>query len=144
MTDIGWNDDKSSQEAKKIKRNVLLVILVISLFVLSLLSYAFYYFIYSTNHLPQGELILESHSPGGTYIIKAYRVNGGATTGYAVRAEMIKNSNGKLEGPKNMYWEYREDRAEIQWLDEDTVIINNRTLHLPGDSFDFRRKGVQE
>lgn len=87
--------------------------------------------------LPKGSLISEVQSPNGTYAIKAYITNGGATTSYAIRGELIYNNIKKK--PKNIYWNYREDKAIIEWVDDDTVIINGHELDVPNEKFDFRR-----
>ena len=90
------------------------------------------------SRLPEGELISEVQSPNGTYTVKAYLTNGGATTPYAIRGELNFNTVNKK--PKNIYWNYREDKAIIEWIDDDTVLINGHELDLPNEKFDFRRK----
>jgi len=86
--------------------------------------------------LPKGEFLVEESSPDGKFTLKAYVTNGGATTSYAVRGELVFNEkNGKT---KNIYWNYREEDAEISWVDNDTVIINNHTLNVPKEKYDFR------
>lgn len=88
--------------------------------------------------LPKGELISEVQSPNGTYTIKAYRTNGGATTAFAIRGEL--NFNNSRKRSKNIYWNYRQEEAIIQWIDDDTVIINGIKLDVPNEKFDFRTK----
>ena len=77
-------------------------------------------------------------SPAGTYTLKSYRTDGGATTSYAIRGEL--NFNAENKKPKNIYWEYRVENAEVEWLDEDTVMINGVQLDVPDEKYDFRRK----
>lgn len=43
----------------------------------------------------------------------------------------------KKQQSKNIYWN-EEETAEIEWLDDDTVTINGRVLHVPTDTYDFR------
>ena len=88
--------------------------------------------------LPTGEYLTEETSPDGTYTIRAYRNNGGATTSYSIRGELVFNKNNSKT--KNIYWNYREDTAEIEWTDNDTVIINGHTLEVPNERFDFRNQ----
>lgn len=88
------------------------------------------------NSLPKGELISQVKSPDGTYTMKAYRTNGGATVSYAIRGELNYNNIDKK--PKNIYWNYKEDKAIIEWIDEDTVVINRHELDVLKDRFDFR------
>ncbi len=89
------------------------------------------------NRLPKGELKSEVQSPDGKYSIKGYLTNGGATTSYAIRGEL--NYNNSKRRPKNIYWNYREKEAIIQWVDGNTVIINRIELNVPNEKFDFRR-----
>ena len=88
--------------------------------------------------LPTGELLSEVQSPNGTYTVKAYRTNGGATTAYAMRGEL--NFNNSTKRPENIYWNYREEKANIEWINEDTVVINGHELQVPHERFDFRRE----
>lgn len=103
---------------------------------MSLLGIFVYKFFISIESLPKGEFLTEESSPDGKYTLKAYVTNGGATTSYAIRGELVFNE--KSGKPKNIYWNYREEDAEISWLDNDTVIINNRTLNVPKEKYDFR------
>ena len=123
------------------KRTLKITLLVISIpvtLILVLLGIFIYTFFISMESLPKGEFLTEESSPDGKYTLKAYVTNGGATTSYAVRGELAFNEkNGKT---KNIYWKYREEVAEISWVDHDTVIINNRTLNVAKEKYDFRRK----
>lgn len=89
------------------------------------------------DRLPTGGKIAEKQSPDGTYTFKAYVTNGGATTSFAVRGELVFNHR-KYFKTKNVYWNYQEDTAKIVWKDNDTVIINGHTLNVPEESYDFR------
>lgn len=70
-------------------------------------------------------LIAESVSPEGTYRLRAYRTNPGATVDYSVKVYLIKNSKEKL-----IYNVYHEREASIVWKDEHTVLINGISLDL--------------
>lgn len=88
--------------------------------------------------LPTGEFLTEETSPDGNYTLKAYLANGGATTAYAIRGELVFNtSKGQT---KNIYWNYRESTAEIEWKDNYTVMINGHTLNVPSEKYDFRNR----
>ncbi|WP_419960225.1 DUF5412 domain-containing protein [Psychrobacillus sp. BM2] len=121
------------------KRRLKIILLVISIpiiLTMSLLGIFVYTFFISMESLPEGEFLTEESSPDGKYTLKAYVTNGGATTSYAIRGELVFNEkSGKT---KNIYWNYREEDAEVSWLDNDTVIINNRTLNVPKEKYDFR------
>lgn len=90
------------------------------------------------NRLPTGDYLTEETSPDGNYTIKAYLTNGGATTSFAIRGELVFNNRKNKE--KNIYWNYREETANIEWINNDTVIINGKTLNVPNDKFDFRNQ----
>ncbi|MEK3979837.1 DUF5412 domain-containing protein [Psychrobacillus sp. FSL K6-2836] len=121
------------------KRKLKIILLVVgvpitlSVVLLGILVYTFFI---SMESLPKGEFLTEESSPDGKYTLKAYVTNGGATTSYAIRGELVFNE--KNEETKNIYWNYREEVAEISWVDNDTVIINNRTLNVPKEKYDFR------
>lgn len=41
---------------------------------------------------------------------------------------------------KNIYWGYREDAVEIEWINDNSVIINGRNIELPNGKYDWRRE----
>lgn len=106
--------------------------------IIVLLSYSVYWVFFDLDRLPEGSLISEVQSPDGTYTLKAYLVNGGATVSYAVRGELVFNE--KRMQPKNIYWNYREEEARIEWIDGDTVVINGHELDVNHDRYDYRRE----
>lgn len=90
--------------------------------------------------LPPAAVFLHSHevlleasvSPGGSRQVNAYLLPGNATTAYTVAADEVTET-----GEKRIYWQYRENTAEITWLREDVVCINGVTLDLArGDTWD--------
>ncbi|HGE5781593.1 MULTISPECIES: DUF5412 domain-containing protein [Bacillus] len=127
------NAINAEKEIKRTKRKVRIVLLSILVAVVGLGYWKFF----SLQGVPEGELIQTVKSPDGTYTLRAYVVNGGATTSFAVRGELVFNKR-KILKTKNIYWNYREDQANIEWKDEDTVIINNHKLHVPDERYDFR------
>lgn len=123
------------------KRNKALIFTLIGIvFILGLL--VVYWAFFDMNRLPTGEYLTEDTSPDGTYTVKAYLTNGGATTSYAIRGELVfNNRNGKT---KNIYWNYQEETADIKWIDHDTVVVNGHTLKVPKDKFDFRNQKIKK
>jgi hypothetical protein len=113
-------------------------LLLIFLIIVGILAYGVYWAFFDMGRLSEGEFIAEATSPNGQYTVKAYVMNGGATTSYAVRGEL--NFNQEKRKSKNIYWQYRIDTASIKWLDDDTVIINNIELDVPNDTYDYRRE----
>ncbi|MGX5435379.1 DUF5412 domain-containing protein [Bacillus toyonensis] len=129
---MNFTKKEIKKEIKKTKRKSLIVLFcIVGLFV-----YGVYWAFFSMDRLPTGEKIAEKQSPDGTYTFKAYVTNGGATTSFAVRGELVFNHR-KYFRAKNVYWNYQEDTAKIVWKDNDTVIINGHTLNVPEESYDF-------
>lgn len=110
---------------KKRKFKILLILLF-TLFV--------YHEFYDTNHISGGDLLEESFSPNKQYILKAYRIDGGALSANSVRVELINNGS-----VKNIYFNYPENNVKITWLDETTVEINGKQLNILKDKYDWRK-----
>lgn len=89
---------------------------------------------YSMQNLPKGKFLCDSTSPDGKYLIKAYLSEGSATVNFAVRCELVT----KDKKVRNIYWQYREEKAAISWKDNNTVIINDKTIELPNGIYDWR------
>jgi hypothetical protein len=120
------------------KKVVFTILGIFCLCVVSFVIYAVYWAFYDMNRLPKGEFLTEESSLDGKYTLRAYVTNGGATTAYAVRFELVYNE--KEDKKRNIYWNYREETAEITWTDEDTVVINEVSLDVPDEEFDFRHQ----
>lgn len=106
--------------------------------IFTVVGYGIYWAFFDMGRLPEGEFLAEETSPDGKYTLKAYVANGGATTSYAIRGELIFNE--KNDKSKNIYWNYRQEAADIVWKDNDTVVINSHALDVPNDTFDFRNQ----
>ncbi len=87
------------------------------------------------DNLPEGKLIQSSCSPEGNYQINAYLVSGNATTDFSIRCEVLEVSSGYV---RNIYWQYHCEKADIVWIDEVTVKINENILNVIQDSYDWR------
>ena len=96
------------------------------------------HFFFSMANLPEGELLTESESPNGEYTVRAYVSMSGATVADAVRGEVVYHQ--KKDKKKNIYWNYRESTAEIDWIDEHTISINGVKLDVRKDVYDFRKE----
>ena len=110
-----------------------IIVAILIIFVLTL-----YYLFGSMARLPEGEFLKEATSPTGAYTVRAYLTNGGATTAYAVRGEVVYHK--KNDKTKNIYWQYREQRAEIFWLDDTTISINGIELDVRKEVYDYRKQ----
>jgi hypothetical protein len=114
----------------------LLTIVITIAIVIGGAAYAFNWAFLDIQRLDGQEYLTESSSPDGTYTVTAYLNNGGATTSYAVLGTLANNANGKV---KNIYWEYRCEKAEMEWLNDETIRINGIVLNVKKDIYDFRR-----
>ncbi len=112
-------------------------IIIAVLVVIAILSYGIYWAFFDMGRLPKDKFLSEVISPGGEYSIKAY-VSESSLSAPAVLGEL--NFISKRKRPKNIYWNYREDHADIEWVDNFTVIINGHKLNVLKDTFDFRNR----
>ena len=71
--------------------------IIAAMITIALAGYAIYWAFYDMSRLPTGELISEVQSPGGTYTLKSYRTDGGATTSYAIRGELNFNTENNSQ-----------------------------------------------
>lgn len=125
-------------ESKRVFMKIFKGLIIVGLLFVALVGYGVNWAFVDMNRLPTGEYLTEETSPNGKYTLKAYVTNGGATTSYSVRGELVFNK--KSNKTKNIYWNYREDTATIIWEDNNTVVINGHTLNAPNDKFDFRNQ----
>ena len=110
--------------------------IAVLLVILTLAGVGYWYFFASMLCLPKGEPVASYASPYSDARLEVYRVDGGATTDTAIRGCVVYD-NGK---GKNIYWNYHESEADVQWLDAETVQINGTVLNIHHDVFDFRRQ----
>jgi hypothetical protein len=107
--------------------------------ILTIIAIAIYALIFrlfiSMDYLPKGDLMESFESPDRTYVVNMYLTNCGATCAYAVRGELIDSARSTK---RNIYFKYKEQRAEVTWLDADTVVINGIELDVPHERYDWR------
>ena len=135
---LAYQEFNVEEESKRVFMKILKGLIIVGLLFGALVGYGVYWAFFDMNRLPKGEYLTEETSPNGKYTLKAYVTNGGATTSYSVRGELVFNKKG--DKTKNIYWNYREDTANIIWTDNNTVEINGHTLGVPNDKFDFRNQ----
>lgn len=128
-------DEAGKLESKKVYKKTLLVLFIWILFFAGIIGYAIYWLFFDWSRFKQ-ELIAESTSPQGTYTVKAYVSDAGATTSSTVLGELVFNHEKRKS--KKIYWQYRESEAYIYWSDDDTVSIYGVTLDLPDETYDYR------
>ena len=88
------------------------------------------------NNLPEGELKNTVVSPSGKCILNMYLCDGGATTDYSVRGEVVYDNGEK----RNIYWNYHCEEFEVSWIDDETVLINGIKLNIFDDEYDWRNE----
>lgn len=85
--------------------------------------------------LPEGDLIDEISSDSGKYTINIYLCSGNATTDFSIRGELEDTESNEK---RNIYWEYHCEEAEVEWIDDVTVVINGHELNVLEDTYDWR------
>lgn len=128
-------NESEKLQRKKVYKQTLLVLLIWILFFASIIGYGIYWLFFDWSRFKQ-DLIAESTSPQGTYTVKAYVSDAGATISYAVLGELVFNHEKRKS--KKIYWQYRVSEAYIKWSDDDTVSINGVTLNVPDETYDYR------
>ena len=119
------------------RKKIIKISLIISFLFIGFVGYGVYWAFFDMTRLPTGEYLTEETSPDGTYTLKTY-ASGTSLSSDAVRGELAFNRrNGKT---KNIYWNYRESTAQIEWLDHQTVVINGHTLEVPNGKYDWRNQ----
>ncbi len=132
-------DEAAAHESKKVKRKAAIFLAVIGLFLASLIGYGIHWAFFDMERIPKGALLDEKVSPDGTYTVKAYLSDMGATTSYSVVGELIFNKEHNKT--KNIYFQYSQRTAEMHWADHDTVVINGVQLDVPDEVYDWRKNG---
>ena len=113
------------------------IILLFSTIIILSTGIASYVCFFSIQNIKGEEHIATYTSPNETYELEIFRNNGGATTSYAILGVLHKQSNSKYS--RNIYWENRQENAEVEWIDDNTVIINNKRIeNVEKDKYDFR------
>lgn len=129
-------DSFPDQEIRATKRKVLCTLVIAGGAVLAFFAYGIYWAFFDMERIPKGDLLTENQSPDGRYTVRVYLSDAGATTSFSALGELTDNQSGKS---KNIYFQYREHEAKVEWLDHDTVVINGRELDVPDESYDYRR-----
>lgn len=120
----------------KTKKHLMIIFIIIAIMIGGI-AYAINWSFFNIQRINGQEYLTESTSPNGTYTVTAYLNNGEATTGYAVLGTLKNNKTGKN---KNIYWQYRCEKAEMEWLNDETIKINGIELNVKNEIYDYRRK----
>ena len=79
------------------------------------------------------EFLGETVSSDGKYKVEAYLINGGATVDWSVKCYLREG-----ESKKEIYRDYHINEANMIWIDNNTISINNHNIDLPNGKYDFR------
>ena len=96
-----------------------------------------YNLFFNTQCIKGEEVVGVYPSPSGRYLVTVYLNRGGNITVDSAILARVKNTRTRLS--KNIYWAYHCRTADIRWLDETTVVINNVTLNIKTNVYDWRR-----
>ncbi len=81
------------------------------------------------------EFISKSDSADGKYTVNAYLNDGENSSNYAVLCTATNNTTGET---RNIYWNNECANANIQWVDNQTVVINGTVINVEKGGFDYR------
>lgn len=82
----------------------------------------------------QETFLTSSQSPDGKYNLEAYRTEPGATVDFSIRVYIINGNQKNI-----IYDAYHEYDAKIIWVNNSTVLINDKILDISrGEKYDWR------
>lgn len=113
------------------KKSVKIGMAVVLILVL-LISCGVYWAFYDIQRIQGQELLCTVDSPSGDSMVQMYRNNGGATTSYAVLGTVVNKQN---QHKRNFYWKYPCETADVHWVDETTVEVNEVQLQVWKDHY---------
>lgn len=122
--------------SQKMRKNIF-ILGIITAIIVGIVIYTINWAFFDIQRIEGQEYILDVNSPNKKYTITAYLNNGGATTDYSVLCTLKNNDNGKS---KNIYWQYNCDKANIEWISNETVKINGKKLNVKNEIYDYRKK----
>ncbi len=83
------------------------------------------------------DYISKSDSADGSYTVTAYLNDGEGSSDYAVLCTATDNASGE---ERNIYWCNDCANANIQWVDNETVVINGVVINVKNGGYDYRTK----
>lgn len=83
------------------------------------------------------EYISKSDSADGNYTVTAYLNDGEENADYAVLCTATDNASGET---RNIYWCNNCANANIQWVDNETVVINGVVINVKDEGYDYRKQ----
>ena len=119
--------------------NKKVIILILSVVVLLIFVWIIFWLIpalkLGTTQNNVSETLLESSvSPDGKYTLEAYKTEPGATVDFSIKVYIITKTDKSL-----IYNVYHEYKVDIDWISDNQVSINSRTLDLSkNETYDWR------
>lgn len=86
--------------------------------------------------VPKGELITEKKSPNQKIIFRLYETTGDATVGIG-RIGEVESTKDNIR--KVVYQSYPNEKNEINWITNNKLIVNGKTLNVKKDVFNYKR-----
>ena len=123
---------------KKLKKVTYILFSIIAISILCIVTlylYNVYTSLTSIEGIRGEELIKTVSSPDGKYEAKVYLNNGGATVDDAILVTLV-DLNTKEQ--KNIYWNYPCDDAQIEWISDKKIKINDIILNISDEIYDYR------
>lgn len=122
---------------RKLKKFFIAVILIIAVLAVLVIAFVLYHSNIQTISVDDNfKLLGEYSSPDDTYRLSTYCRDGGMTVDYAVLGRLKNVGTGK---EKNIYWQYHCEKADVQWANDTTVVINGVELNVERDIYDYRK-----
>lgn len=91
---------------------------------------------FNSSFLPEGYLNERLTSPNGEYEVRIYHYSG--LIDYKnVRVSIFDKDREKSE---TIYYNFVDGPLNVEWVDEETLAINNMVLTIHEDSYDFRKE----
>lgn len=118
-------------------RRRIVTVLGILLSLMILLGMGIHYFFFDLQRIKGQEFLEEALSPSGEYKAIAYRNNKGATTSYSI---LVTVEERKTKRTKNIYWQYRQEEIEMEWINDKEILLNQMILDVTKEEYDWRKQ----
>ena len=105
--------------------------------IIVILLFIGYRLFFDLESLPEGVFISEVSSPMDEYTIKFY-INETSLSSPSLKGVLFYNEQDNQR--KTIYNEYKQHEAIVEWVDNDTIIINGHQLNILEDVYDWRRE----
>ena len=116
------------------KKLVLIIGIISSLLIVPIFFSLFFLFLSIIAGDIKDEFLESVSSPNGKYRIDVYRTNCGATCSFGILGELCDTKNKC----KEIYRGYKEYNSYVYWIDNENIFINNKTLNVFKDKYDYR------